>query len=212
MDGVVDVAVVGAGPAGAATALRVLQLHPGARVLLLDAAAFPRDKACGDGIAAQVFDLLESLGVPDLQALAPDVSQLRLRTSSGRVVSRTCARPNRVVPRAIFDATLVAAAVRRGAELRRHRVRRLEIRPDLVLLDGAIAPRTVVGADGANSTVRRLLGAPATPAAATAVAIRGYTRTAGDPDAMVIEFARGPYPAYAWSFPLSGGGANVGYG
>ncbi|MDT7653305.1 MAG: hypothetical protein QOI36_4711, partial [Pseudonocardiales bacterium] len=38
-----DVVVVGAGPAGTAAALRVLQLRPDARVLLLDAAEFPRD-------------------------------------------------------------------------------------------------------------------------------------------------------------------------
>ena len=49
---IADVAVVGAGPAGSASALRVLQLCPDARVLLLDAAAFPRDKTCGDGVAA----------------------------------------------------------------------------------------------------------------------------------------------------------------
>jgi flavin-dependent dehydrogenase len=33
-----------------------------------------------------------------------------------------------------------------------------------------------------------------------------------DPEALVIEFADGPYPAYAWSFPVADGGANVGYG
>ncbi|NUR88510.1 MAG: FAD-dependent oxidoreductase, partial [Nonomuraea sp.] len=47
-----DIAVVGAGPAGSAAALRAAQLRPGLRVLLLDRAAFPRDKGCGDGIAA----------------------------------------------------------------------------------------------------------------------------------------------------------------
>jgi geranylgeranyl reductase family protein len=212
VDDLVDVAVVGAGPAGAAAALRVLQLRPDAHVLLLDAAAFPRDKTCGDGIAAHVLDLLDALGVPHMDRLGPPVPRLRLRSPSGRVVERACARPNRVVPRAVFDAELVAAAVARGAQLHRHRVRRLDVRPDRVVLDGSIAARVVIGADGANSTVRRLLGAPATPPSATAVAIRGYAPTTVDPDTLVIEFARGRYPAYAWSFPLPGGGANVGYG
>ncbi len=210
--GVADVAVVGAGPAGAATALRALQLRPAARVVLLDAADFPRDKACGDGVAAHVFDLLDGLGVTGLSGLAPPVDWLRLRTPNGRVVSRMCARPNRVVPRTVFDAALVAAAVRRGALLYRHRVRRIEVHPDRVVLDGEIAARVVVGADGANSSVRRLIGGPRTPPSVTAVAIRGYTGWAADPDTMVIEFARGPVPAYAWSFPLADGGANVGYG
>ena len=66
-----DVAVVGAGPAGTAAALRVLRERPESRVVLLDAATFPRDKCCGDGIAAEVFDLLAALGVPDVADLAP---------------------------------------------------------------------------------------------------------------------------------------------
>jgi geranylgeranyl reductase family protein len=212
VDDVVDVAVVGAGPAGSAAALRALQLRPDARVLLVDAAEFPRDKTCGDGIAASALDLVEALGVPGVSRLGPPVPRMRLRSPGGQVVERTCARPNRVVPRTVFDAELVAAAVARGARLLRHRVRRLDVRPDRVVLDGAVAARVVIGADGANSTVRRLLRAPVAPPSATAVAVRGYAPTAVDPDTLVIEFARGSYPAYAWSFPLPGGGANVGFG
>ena len=46
-----DVVVVGAGPAGAATAIGALRSDPALRVALLDRADFPRDKSCGDGIA-----------------------------------------------------------------------------------------------------------------------------------------------------------------
>jgi geranylgeranyl reductase family protein len=208
----VDVAVVGAGPAGSAAALRVLQLRPDARVLLLDAAAFPRDKTCGDGIAAHAIDLVEALGVPGVSRLGPPVPRLRLRSPRGRVVERTCARPNRVVPRVVFDAELVAAAVARGARLQQHRVRRLDVRPDRVVLDDTVHARVVIGADGANSVIRRLIGAPPPRPSALAVAVRGYAPAAPDPDALVIRFARERYPAYAWSFPLPDGGANVGYG
>ena len=213
MDGPVDVAVVGAGPAGAATALAVLGARADARVLLLDATAFPRDKTCGDGIAAPALDLLAALGVPGLSALGPPLHRLRVRSPGGRTVAADCARPNRVIPRAVFDAALVDAAVARGAVLRRHRVRRLERRADGVVLDGEIAARVVVGADGANSAVRRALGPPAAPDATTAVAVRGYSRTAApEPDALVIAFARTTPPAYAWSFPLPDGRANLGFG
>lgn len=111
-----------------------------------------------------------------------------------------------------FDAALVDVAVARGAEVRRHRVRRLDARPDRVVLDGEIEACVVVGADGANSTVRRRLRPPPTPESAVALAIRGYAPAAVDTSALVIEFARSAVPAYGWSFPLADGGANVGFG
>jgi flavin-dependent dehydrogenase len=163
-------------------------------------------------VAAHVFDLLDALGVPDLRPLGPAVPGLRLRSPGGQVVARRCARPNHPIPRAVFDARLVDAAVARGAILRRHRVRALRVEPDRVVIDERFAARMVIGADGANSVVRRLTGAPPTPPRAVAVAIRGYAPVAARPDELVIEFARGRYPAYAWAFPVAGGGANVGFG
>ncbi|MEQ3554062.1 geranylgeranyl reductase family protein [Pseudonocardia nematodicida] len=207
-----DLVVVGAGPAGAVAALHALALRPGASVLLLDARDFPRDKTCGDGVAAEVFDLLDDLGVTGVRELGLEVPMLRLRTPGGRVAHRAAPRPNRVVPRRWFDAALVDAAVHAGAELRRHRVRELTDDGDRIVLDGTLAGRAVVGADGAHSVVRRALGGPAPRPADTAVAIRGYAPVAADAETLTIEFAAGPHPAYAWSFPVPGGGANVGYG
>ena len=63
-----DLVVVGAGPAGSTAALSALRVRPGASVLLLDRADFPRDKPCGDGIAPHVLDVLSRLGVEDVVA------------------------------------------------------------------------------------------------------------------------------------------------
>jgi menaquinone-9 beta-reductase len=82
-----------------------------------------------------------------------------------------------------------------------------------VVLDGAVAARAVVGADGANGVVRRALGLPAQPARALAVAIRAYApvpTALADGQVIVMDAAR--WPAYAWSFPIGDGRANVGYG
>ena len=200
-----DVVVVGAGPAGAATAIGALHTDPSLRVALLDRADFPRDKSCGDGVAPHVIDLLESVGVSGV--VDDRVPVHRLRVSRGSVaVDRAMPRPAWVVPRAVFDHRLVEAAQEAGAELLRHRVREL----DGLAVDGQHTGRVVVGADGAHSVVRRSLGLRPGP---MAVAIRGYAPTPpGRRGAQVIVFGAGRQPAYGWSFDRGDGLANVGYG
>jgi len=106
----------------------------------------------------------------------------------------------------------VAAAVAAGAELRRHQVRRIQSRDDLVVLDGAVAARAVVGADGAGSVVRRALGHGANPDGHLALAIRGYAPAAAGPVEQRITASSTNWPGYAWSFPIGDGRANIGYG
>ncbi|GAA2219123.1 hypothetical protein GCM10010429_51860 [Micromonospora olivasterospora] len=205
-----DVVVVGAGPAGSAAALAARRA--GARVLLLDRADFPRDKACGDGVAAHALDVLDGLGVTGAVAGYPPLPRLRLVGPGGGAVARALPRPAYTVPRAVFDARLVAAAVEAGAELRRHTVRRVEARDARVVLDGVVAGRAVVGADGAGSVVRRALGQPANPDRHLALAIRGYAPARPGPPEQLIVTSAPRWPAYAWSFPIGDGRANVGYG
>jgi len=204
--------VVGAGPAGAAAALEARRLRPDASVLLVDKAAFPRDKACGDGLGPHAVDELAALGAGHVLDGYPPIPGLRLRSPRGLEVAGEPARPNWVVPRVVLDARLVAAATAAGVELRRASVRRLEQRDGLVLVDDELAARVVIAADGANSTVRRLLGAPSNPDRALAIAIRGYAPAPpGRPEQLIAWVAEG-WPAYVWSFPTGTGVANVGYG
>jgi geranylgeranyl reductase family protein len=186
-------------------------------VLLLDAADFPRDKACGDGIAPHGVDILRALGVPDAVAGYQPVDRMRLRTPGGAEVATPCQRANYVIPRTVFDARLVAAAQARGAVLLRRRVR--SVVPDTaagqpVLVNGELRARVVVGADGAHSVTRRSLGIGANPPEALAIAVRGYADTAhtsGPPEQHIMMTDQG-WPAYAWSFPIGDGRANIGYG
>ena len=210
-----DVVVVGGGPAGAACAAAARRADPTARVLVLDRAAFPRDKVCGDGIAPEALDVLTGLGL-EAEALTAGyavVPRLRLRSPGGARVERTMHRPARVVPRAVFDDRLLAAALATGAELRRHQVRRLTVHPEHVAVDDVLTAGVVVGADGAESVVRRALGVPPNPPDRLAIALRGYAREpAGLEGVQVILTTEQRWPAYAWSFPLGDGRANVGYG
>jgi geranylgeranyl reductase family protein len=213
-----DVVVVGAGPAGCAAAARALRDRPGARVLLLDRADFPRDKACGDGVAAEAFDELTALGfdVPALVEGYPPLDRLRLRSPGGVEVDRRMRRQVRVVPRRVLDDRLLRQVIAMGACFRRHTVRKVDVGPDAVLLDGQVQATVVVGADGAGSVVRRGTrpavrrdGRPGH----VALAIRGYAPVpSGLDDAQLITMTAKHWPAYAWSFPLGDGRANVGYG
>ncbi|TDD19696.1 NAD(P)/FAD-dependent oxidoreductase [Nonomuraea diastatica] len=212
MDRMWDVAIVGAGPAGSAAALRAVQLRPQLHVLLLDRAGFPRDKPCGDGIAAHGRDELALLGVPALIDDYRPTPRLTVVSPGGMRVSAEAGRPNHVVPRRVFDARLVAAARARGVEVRRHRVRQLVSDGSGVVIDGRLRARTVVAADGAGSVVRRLIGLAASAEKHTAIAVRGYADVPEEDDVQLIAMQKAGWPAYAWSFPIGDGTANVGFG
>ena len=206
-----DLIVVGAGPAGAATALGALAEDPSLRVLLLDRAEFPRDKSCGDGIAPHVFDALAQVGVHDVAQGWTPLRRLRLSRGEASVTGEL-ARPVWVIPRVVFDARLVAQARSAGATFERRRVRTVAVRDDgTVAVDGDLAASVVVGADGAQSVVRAAARSVLAPR--RALAVRGYapTRTTMRGQ-QVIVYGDRRQPAYAWAFDRGDGLANVGYG
>lgn len=207
----VDLAVVGAGPAGAAAALGALTANPAASVVLLDRDEFPRDKVCGDGIGPEGTDVLRHLGVEHVLDGHPRLHDVRLHAPGGAVAAGPAPRPGVVVPRRVLDDGLRTAAIEAGAEPVTRRVKAVVPDGDGVVVDGWLRARTVIGADGANGSVRRSVGAGAQPPGHTGIAMRGYGH-APDLEELVIAFVDDRWPAYAWAFPVGDGTVNVGYG
>src|SRR6516164_5341282 len=112
-----DVAVVGSGPGGSVAAL--VLARGGARVALVDKAAFPRDKACGDIVGPRGLQVLRDLGVPvppgrdvgDILVVGPTGRRVRLPCGEGQ----TYPGHGTAVTRRDLDNVLHVKAVGEGA-------------------------------------------------------------------------------------------------
>jgi geranylgeranyl reductase family protein len=169
-----DVLVVGAGPAGSSTALRLARL--GRRVTLVDRARFPREKACSEYTSPETVRHLDLLGVlPALDAAGVATDGTTVRAPGGSSLTGLFARaggePFRptglAVTRAVLDHALLRAASAAGVRVLEE-MTATDIdtsggtpRMHLRARDGtmhALPARVIVGADGLRSVVARRTG------------------------------------------------------
>jgi flavin-dependent dehydrogenase len=173
----VDVVVVGAGPAGAATA--ILLAEHGLHVIVLDRGSLPRPKICGEYLSPEAARVLDRLGV--LKAVdvagAAAIHGMRITAPDGTAITGHYRdvgawRPYRQhamgVARETLDGALVERVRALPVDLREHaRV------VDLIVEQGVVTgvrfadrdarvhdvrARLVVGADGRASVVAERLG------------------------------------------------------
>ena len=166
-----DVLVVGAGPAGSAAAAALAA--QGRDVLLVEASAHPRPKACAEYASPRIAEELRRLGLADAAWRGDALPLTGMRVIRDETAVDICYR-DRGGPRTAwgldrltFDAALAAHAVATGARLRERSTfdglllaaGRL-VGARLRTADGPleVGCRTLIGADGARSTVARELG------------------------------------------------------
>ncbi|MYB27540.1 MAG: geranylgeranyl reductase family protein [Acidimicrobiaceae bacterium] len=221
-----DVAVIGAGPAGAAAAIRVAR--GGARVTVFEKGSPGRDKVCGDGLTPRAVAALDELGITLDGAHRID----GLRMIAGSTRRELLWPPNNrfgphgaVWPRRALDKHLVEAAEQAGAEI----VWNTEVMPTLAddgtvvgvesVTDGGRWPADlVVLAAGAPGAAARALGAGRVESEPFGLAIRTYAGSPRHADrhleaCLTLRGAEGGWvPGYGWMFPAGDGTVNIGAG
>lgn len=215
-----DVLVVGAGPAGIAAAITAHRAGLGVRVI--DKAVFPRDKCCGDGLTTGALRLLEHLGLrPDAVASWTTCRDVTLRSPSGREVNLQLPDSGQfaaIATRFDLDAALVGLARHQGIEVSEGTsFDGIEGHVDLhrvVTSDGAIDARVVIAADGMWSAVRKAVQPDRATYLGEWHALRQYASNVTGParERLFVWFEPELLPGYAWSFPLTGSRANLGFG
>jgi geranylgeranyl reductase family protein len=199
-----DVLVVGLGPAGATAAAAAARR--GCRVIALDRRREP-------GQPVQCAEFVPALLAVEREVLAGSVRQPIASMATFVEDDPPDLKPDfpgHILDRAAFDAALIAAAARAGAEIRLGQaVRRVARDGTVILASGArLRARVLVGADGPRSVAGRAIGSVNTALVETrqiSVPLRA-AHAATD----IFLSARIP-GGYGWLFP-KGGRANLGAG
>ncbi|MDX1942905.1 MAG: geranylgeranyl reductase family protein [Saprospiraceae bacterium] len=228
-----DICIIGAGPGGAATALKLSYL--GIPCVLIDKATFPRDKVCGDAISGKVITLLKRLdpailqrfatsstqqGINGITFVAPNAREIHIpfRPLTSENVPKT---PGYVSRRMDFDHFLVEEVKKRDniQFFENVSIERFEKTENGFLVstkneDFQINTRLLIDASGAQSPFSRKVAGLEKDPKHHAGAIRAYYRNVRGmrEDAIELHFIKSIAPGYFWIFPLPGGYANVGLG
>lgn len=230
-----DVLVVGAGPAGSAAA--AWAARAGLDVLLVDAAVFPRDKTCGDGLTPRAIEELNKLGLEDwLRAHTVNVG-LRLH-GFGQTLQLPWPGGNlpawgSAVARTELDDHLRSAAIKAGARAL-DGARAVDVRlgsqgVEAVIFESGVRSaggverfeigcRRLVVADGVRSPLGKLLGREWHRDTVYGVAGRCYVASSLSDDPWISSHlelrdeAGELLSGYGWIFPLGDGQVNLGVG
>jgi menaquinone-9 beta-reductase len=228
-----DVLVVGAGPGGSAAGYHLARA--GLDVTVVDKAAFPREKVCGDGITPRGVKAMLRMGIdvddpgfervdglrvysrhasislrwPDLRDY-PDFGLVRTRHDFDELLAR---RAEKAGAR-LLESTEAVAPLTANGDIAGATVRTTG---DGDAAEREVRARYVLAADGAASRFASGAGVRRNPARPLGIAARRYFRIDRTPGPWLeswLDLWDGDLllPGYGWLFPLADGTVNVGAG
>jgi geranylgeranyl reductase family protein len=185
-----DVVVIGAGPAGSATAIRLADA--GASVLLLERERFPRDKPCGGGLTGRALKHVPCDVTPVVEART---TEAELQVGRRATVRRSQEPLILMTQRRRLDLHLAEQAAARGAVFR-DGIRATGLDGTTVRTSvGTIAADVVIAAGGANGTLGRVGDVTHGVALEGNAPYRRFSR-----ERAIFEFGSVP-GGYGWVFP-----------
>ncbi|MCG2420344.1 geranylgeranyl reductase family protein [Aequorivita sp. F47161] len=219
-----DVLISGGGPSGSALAFHLAK--KGVKVIVVEAAKFPRDKVCGDGVSPIALAELNKMGITRTQkfAKANEIKKVGLFLKNDNVFINL-AKPEhlryhaRIIPRIELDAMIYEAAKKAGATyLEESRVVKYKITPNAALVtvktdadQQLIKTKLVVGADGSRSIIARQMRGNSPSKDYQLLGLRAYYNNVNGPtDRVDIYFSEEGFPGIFWMFPKGKNDANIG--
>src|SRR5438046_10151384 len=199
-----DVAIVGGGPAGSSCA--AFCALAGLRTVVLEREKFPREKVCGDCLNPSCWPVLGRLGIAErVRQLSHGIlDSVEFIAIGGRkiIVDLPSGEESEIaVKRSLFDMLLMSRARELGTQVYEETTVTALTSSSGGLIQTARGPtfagRTLVGADGRNSTVARLCNWLPRPARERVALQAHIPLPAGFGDRVVLQFLAEGYSGQA---------------
>jgi len=228
-----DVLIIGAGPAGANAAISYKNLNPDLMVGLVDKSVFPRDKSCGDAIGPGVISALKRFNNEHILEGEPQVVSTTLYGPDNIGIQNYIPQVKNkedsivyVIPRIDLDNRILNLAKESGVEVYEgysfvdftsNEDKSLNVKVKNENEDIEFSTKILIGADGANSRIRKKLNYKHNSDWHKAIAIRAYIDSPNYLEifkerTLMFEINVSADKGYAWAFPSKGNLLNIGIG